>query len=42
MFADWAATSGVEVVTGDFNGDRRTDIGLVRQEPGWSTWAVRF
>jgi hypothetical protein len=40
MFADWAATSGVEVVTGDFNGDRRTDIGLVRQEPGWSTIPV--
>jgi serralysin len=40
VFADWAATSGVEVVTGDFNGDRRTDIGLVRQEPGWSTIPV--
>jgi hypothetical protein len=39
-FAAWAATSGVEVVTGDFNGDGRTDIGLVRQEPGWSTIPV--
>ena len=39
-FADWAATSGVQVITGDFNGDFRTDIALVRQEPGWSTVPV--
>jgi hypothetical protein len=39
-FANWAATSGVEVITGDFNGDGRTDIALVRQEPGWSSVPV--
>ncbi|MEK0081623.1 VCBS repeat-containing protein [Geminicoccaceae bacterium SYSU G07066] len=39
-FAGWATESGVEVVTGDFNGDRRTDLALVRQDPGWSTVPV--
>ena len=39
-FAGWAATSGVRVVTGDFNGDSRTDIGLVRQTAGWATVPV--
>jgi hypothetical protein len=39
-FAVWAATSGVLVITGDFNGDGRTDIGLVRQDPGWASVPV--
>jgi hypothetical protein len=36
-FAGWAATNNVRVITGDFNGDGRTDIALVRQDTGWST-----
>ncbi len=41
-FARWAATSGVRVQTGDFNGDGRTDIALVRQETGWNTLPVAY
>ena len=26
----WAATKGVKLLTGDFNGDGKTDIALVR------------
>jgi predicted alpha/beta hydrolase len=39
-FAAWAATSGVRVLTGDFNGDGMTDISLVRQAAGWATVPV--
>ena len=38
----WAHQSGVQVVTGDFNGNGLTDIALVRQEPGWGTIPVAF
>jgi serralysin len=41
-FAGWAATAGVQVVTGDFNGNGRTDIALVRQQGGWSTIPIAF
>jgi VCBS repeat protein len=41
-FASWAATPGVQVLTGDFNGDMRTDIALVRQQAGWATIPVAF
>ncbi|MBW4450573.1 MAG: VCBS repeat-containing protein, partial [Spirirestis rafaelensis WJT71-NPBG6] len=41
-FAGWAATSGVRVITGDFNGNGRTDIALVRQDAGWTTVPVAF
>jgi hypothetical protein len=41
-FANWAATSGVKIVTGDFNGNGTTDIALVRQEAGWATIPVAF
>ncbi|OZH54484.1 hypothetical protein AFK68_10615, partial [Hydrocoleum sp. CS-953] len=41
-FATWATRSGVEVLTGDFNGDNRTDVALLRQDPGWSTMPVAF
>jgi len=41
-FAGWAATSGVKVLTGDFNGDARTDVALIRQESGWSTVPIAF
>jgi hypothetical protein len=38
-FAAWAATPGVKVLTGDFNGDGRTDIALVGGA-GWATIPV--
>jgi hypothetical protein len=38
----WAHTPGVQLVSGDFNGNGRTDIALVRQEPGWSTIPIAF
>jgi predicted alpha/beta hydrolase len=41
-FASWAATSGVRIVTGDFNGNGRTDIALIRQTPGWGTIPIAF
>ena len=41
-FAGWAATSGVRVITGDFNGNGRTDIALVRQNAGWGTIPIAF
>ena len=41
-FRYWAPTSGVKVITGDFNGNGRTDIALVRQEPGWGTIPIAF
>jgi hypothetical protein len=34
-FPKWAATPGVEILSGDFNGDGRTDLALT----GPSTWA---
>lgn len=40
LFPTWATESGVEVLTGDFSGDRRSDIALVRQDAGWSTVPV--
>ena len=39
---EWASGDGVQVVTGDFNGNGRTDIALVRQTPGWHTIPVAF
>ena len=36
-FAEWARESGVQVITGDFSGNGRTDIALVRQKPGWNS-----
>lgn len=40
-FVGWAATPGVEKLTGDFNGDGRTDIALVGGQ-GWTTVPVAF
>jgi len=40
-FPGWAATSGVKQVTGDFNGDGKTDIALVGG-PGWTTVPIAF
>jgi hypothetical protein len=41
-FATWAATSGVQPLVGDFNGDRKDDIALVRRTPGWGSVPVAF
>jgi len=41
-FARWAATSDVEIIVGDFDGDGRTDIALVRKSEGWSTIPIAF
>src|SRR5947209_2269958 len=40
-FPVWAATPGVEALTGDFNGDGRTDIALVGGA-GWASIPVAF
>ena len=39
-FAVWATQSNVRPLTGDFNGDGRTDVALLRQNSGWSTLPV--
>lgn len=41
-FSEWAAAGGVQVVTGDFNGNGQTDIALVRQERGWGSIPIAF
>jgi hypothetical protein len=41
-FAAWAAMPGVQPLTGDFNGDGRTDVALLRQSPGWLSMPVAF
>ena len=40
--ARWAATAGVKLLTGDYNGDGKTDIALVRQEAGWISVPILF
>jgi hypothetical protein len=42
FITEWAHQPGVRLVFGDFNGDGRTDIALVRQTPGWSTIPIAF
>ena len=42
FIGSWANTSGVRVVTGDFNGNGLTDIALVRQEAGWGSIPIAF
>ena len=41
-FAGFAATPGVVPLTGDFNGDGRTDVALVNGAPGWGSMPVAF
>jgi subtilisin family serine protease len=43
-FASWAQTPGGRVVTGDFNGDKRTDLALTPgpNSPWWVTQPVAF
>lgn len=40
-FAGWAAAAGAKTLTGDFNGDGRTDIALVGGS-GWTTIPIAF
>ena len=40
-FATWSASNGVKVITGDFNGDRRTDVALTGVS-GWASLPVAF
>lgn len=39
-FSSWLREKSVEILTGDFDGDGRTDIALVRKETGWNTIPV--
>jgi hypothetical protein len=41
-FAAWATEPGVSVLVGDFDGDRRSDVGLLRRSPGWGSMPVAF
>jgi len=41
QFTAWAATPGVKIVTGDFNGNGKTDIALTGVA-GWSTLPIAF
>ena len=41
-FAGWATQSGVRPLTGDFNGDGRSDVALLRHNSGWATMPVAF
>ena len=41
-FAGWATVDNVQPLTGDFNGDGRTDVALLRQNSGWSTMPIAF
>ena len=41
-FAAWASTTGVEPLTGDFNGDGLTDVALIRRTPGWGSIPIAF
>lgn len=39
---DWAPTAGVEVYSGDFNGDGNTDLSLIRHTSGWNSIPMAF
>jgi len=41
LFAKWATFKGVEVITGDFTGNGRTDIALIRLK-GWNSIPIVF
>ena len=40
--ARWAATTGVKLLTSDFNGDGKTDIAVVWQEAAWISVPILF
>jgi len=42
FISSWAHRPGVQLITGDFNGNGLTDIALVRQTPGWDTIPIAF
>jgi Astacin (Peptidase family M12A)/FG-GAP-like repeat len=41
-FPSWAADTAVKIIPGDFNGDGRQDMALVRRSAGWTTVPVAF
>lgn len=41
-FTKLAMERGVEIITGDFNGNGRTDIALIKRSRGWSTIPIAF
>ena len=41
-FAQFAAASNVQIIAGDFNGDQKTDLAAVRQDPGWGSIPIAF
>ncbi len=41
QFAGWAASAGAAAITGDFNGDGKTDIALIGGD-GWTSVPVAF
>ncbi|CAK8719738.1 hypothetical protein KKHLCK_08915 [Candidatus Electrothrix laxa] len=41
-FATWATVSGVKSLKGDFDGDGRTDVALLRRTSGWGTMPIAF
>jgi len=41
VFNNWAATAGVHLLSGDFNGDGHTDVALLGG-PGWGSIPVAF
>ncbi len=41
-YAQWATSTEVIMVEGDYNGDGYSDIALVRQSSGWGTVPVAF
>jgi len=41
-FSSWTPISGVDPLVGDFNGDGRDDIALLRREDGWQSIPVAF
>lgn len=41
-FPSWAADTAVKIIPGDYNGDGRQDLALVRRTAGWTTVPVAF
>jgi hypothetical protein len=41
-FSSWVTGSSVQIVPGDYNGDKRTDLALVNHAAGWNTVPIAF